>query len=106
MQEISLVTYNSKTPLRCKLQEKLPRISADVYSFFCYHYQGFCKQEEVVFTLDDIQRDHPNALRHALYWICRAKLAEHDGDHERVVCMFEQAFAFSAQVIHYSSQTH
>ena len=55
------------------------------------------KQDEVVFTLDDIQHSCPNALRHAMYWICRAKLAENVGDHERVVCMFEQAIVFSAQ---------
>ena len=52
-----------------------------------------------MFSLDDIQRDHPNVLRHALYWICRAKLAENVGDHERVVCMLEQASSFSAQVL-------
>jgi hypothetical protein len=51
-----------------------------------------------VFSLDDIQREHPNVLRHALYWICRAKLAENVGDHERVVCMVDQASGFSAQV--------
>ena len=38
-------------------------------------------------------------LRHALYWICRAKLAESIRDHERVVCMVEQASSFSAQVL-------
>ncbi|XP_028401962.1 cytoskeleton-associated protein 2-like isoform X2 [Dendronephthya gigantea] len=64
----------------------------------CYEmFKENLTQEEIAFRLDDIQREHPNALRHALYWICRAKLAENFGDHERVVCNIERATAFSAE---------
>ena len=42
-------------------------------------------------------------LRLALYWVCRAKLAELDCDESRVVCLLEQALLFSAQVSPYQA---
>lgn len=68
---------------------------------FCSSFvnQDYCQLDEIAYSLDDIQREHPNVLRLALYWICRAKLAETVGDHEVVVCMVDQAFNFPAQVI-------
>ena len=65
----------------------------------CYEMfeKDVCTQEEIVFRLDDVLCEYPNAVQHALYWICRAKLAENVNDDERVVCMVEQSYGFSAQ---------
>jgi hypothetical protein len=48
--------------------------------------------------LDEIQKSHPSALQCAEFWICRAKIAEHEEDHGRIVCLYEQALVFNAEV--------
>ncbi|CAB4017465.1 Hypothetical predicted protein [Paramuricea clavata] len=90
----SFTSHTSNGIMLAVEEEKVLRSLEKCYEMF---EENVCTQEEIVFSLDDIQREHPNVLRHALYWICRAKLAENVGDHERVVCMVDQASGFSAQ---------
>lgn len=48
--------------------------------------------------LDEIQHSFPGSLQCAEFWISRAKIAEHEEDDGRVVCLYEQALVFNAEV--------
>ncbi|EDO45723.1 predicted protein [Nematostella vectensis] len=53
--------------------------------------------ESVASELDDLQGLYACALLCAEFWVCRAKIAERQGDDGRVVCFFEQALVFRAE---------
>lgn len=52
----------------------------------------------IAIQLDEIQNSHPGSLQCAEFWISRAKIAEHEEDDGRVVCLYEQALVFNAEV--------
>ncbi|XP_066286631.1 cytoskeleton-associated protein 2-like [Branchiostoma lanceolatum] len=47
--------------------------------------------------LDTVFRSIPQCVQHAQYWLCRARLAQGQGDDHRVVSMFEMAVAAHAE---------
>ena len=60
--------------------------------------QGECDPDRAAAKLDLYNSSCPHTSQIALYWLCRAKIAERERDYDRVVCLFEQAFVFKAQV--------
>ncbi|XP_032218171.2 cytoskeleton-associated protein 2-like [Nematostella vectensis] len=79
-----------KQPISDKLREKLQ----DCYDRLLK--DEHC-DESVASELDDLQGLYACALLCAEFWVCRAKIAERQGDDGRVVCFFEQALVFRAE---------
>lgn len=60
--------------------------------------QEECDSEKVAAKLDLYNSSCPHTAQIANYWLCRAKIAQQQNDYDRVVCLFEQALVFKAQV--------
>jgi len=45
-----------------------------------------------------MQKANKEILQIAEYWLCKAKIAQDSGDHDRVVCLYQQGIAFNAEV--------
>ncbi|XP_066018000.1 uncharacterized protein [Pocillopora verrucosa] len=69
-----------------KLKECLQQLELNEYN-----------ADDVRSKLDLYKSACPHICHMANYWLCRAKIAQHQKDFNRVVCLLEQAFVFKAQ---------
>lgn len=69
-----------------KLQECLQQLELNEYD-----------ADEVGSKLDLYRSTCSRICQMTNYWLCRAKIAQHQKDYNRVVCLLEQAFVFKAQ---------
>ena len=58
--------------------------------------------EKVAAKLDLYNSACPHTTQIANYWLCRAKIAQKENDFDRVVCLYEQALVFKAQVFYFT----
>lgn len=69
-----------------KLQECLQQLELNEYD-----------ADEVGSKLDFYRSTCSRICQMTNYWLCRAKIAQHQKDYNRVVCLLEQALVFKAQ---------